>query len=224
MLGIVTAGLTAFYAFRLLFVAFYGKSRLDKKLERQVHESPTVMVVPMVILAVLAVFGGYIGLPGFLGLGNAIDEFLHPVFAGAMPHAAEANVTTEVSLMGVSIVAAAIGFFLAYWIYIRKWGLAARVTKSLQWLYDIVYNKYYVDEAYMEVVVQPLRSLAGFLTDIVEERTIDAAVNGLAQVVGLAGEGVRRLQTGLVRNYALAMFLGVVAIIVYFVVRGILGY
>ena len=226
LLGIVTAGLTAFYTFRLLFVAFYGKSRMDKKTERQVHESPPIMVVPLVILAVLAVLGGYIGLPGFTGLGNAIDEFLHPVFAGSMATHAATGATeggTEAILMVVSVLVAAAGAFAAYWLYIRKWGLAARMTQGAQWLYDIVYNKYYVDEAYMEVIVKPLQMLAGLLSDVVEKRTIDGAVDGLARVVGLAGEGVRRLQTGLVRNYALAMLVGVVSIVAYLILRSMLG-
>ena len=225
LLGLITAGLTAFYAFRLLFVAFYGKSRMDKKVERQVHESPPVMIVSLVVLAVLAVFGGYIGLPGFLGLGNAIDEFLHPVFADtAVAHAAHAEVATEVSLMGASILAAAIGIFVAYWLYIRKWGLAARMTQGARWLYDLVYNKYYVDEAYLEAIVKPLQSFGTLLSDVVERRGIDGAVDGLAKAVGLAGEGVRRLQSGLVRNYALAMLVGVVAIVAYLIVRSMLGY
>jgi NADH-quinone oxidoreductase subunit L len=225
LLGIITAGLTAFYAFRLLFVAFYGKSRVDKKVERQAHESPPVMVVPLVVLGVLAAVGGYIGLPSFLGVGNVIDEFLHPVFADStiLPPPAE-SATVELVLIGISILAVAAGFFAAYWIYIRNWGLAARMTKGSQWLYDLVYNKYYVDEAYTEGVVKPLRSLGGFLADAVEEGGIDRTVNGLAWLVGQAGEGLRRLQTGLVRNYALAMFVGVVAVVLYFVVRSVLGF
>jgi NADH-quinone oxidoreductase subunit L len=225
LLGIITAGLTAFYAFRLLFVAFYGKSRVDKKVERQAHESPPVMVVPLVVLGVLAAVGGYIGLPSFLGVGNVIDEFLHPVFADStiLPPPAE-SATVELVLIGISILAVAAGFFAAYWIYIRNWGLAARMTKGSQWLYDLVYNKYHVDEAYTEGVVKPLRSLGGFLADAVEEGGIDRTVNGLAWLVGQAGEGLRRLQTGLVRNYALAMFVGVVAVVLYFVVRSVLGF
>lgn len=220
LLGVITAALTAFYAFRLLFVAFYGKSRIDKKTERHVHESPSTMVVALVILAVLTVFGGYVGLPSFLGVGNAIDEFLHPVFADSTMILPPADsVAEEVTLLGVAILAVVAGFFAAYWIYIRKWGLAARMTKGAQWLYDIVYNKYYVDEAYTEGIVKPLRMLAGILAETVEERSIDRAVNGLAQIIGLAGEGLRRLQTGLVRNYALAMFIGVVAILIYFLLR-----
>jgi len=222
ILGTLTAALTAFYAFRLLFVAFYGKPRMDKRTQRQLHESPPVMLVPMVILAVLAVLGGYIGLPRFVGLGNAIDEFLHPIFAGSL-HAAPAadHTALEITLMAVSTLAVAAGFVAAYWIYVRNWGLGERMTRSAQWLYDIVYNKYYVDEAYTEVIVKPLRTLGDFMTEAVEERSIDRAVNGLARLVGLAGEGLRRLQTGLVRNYALAMFIGIVAVMIYFVIRSI---
>jgi NADH-quinone oxidoreductase subunit L len=225
LLGVITAGLTAFYAFRLLFVAFYGKSRMDKKTEKQVHESPPIIVVPLVILAVLSVIGGYIGLPRVLGVGNAVDEFLHPVFADtsiAQP-LAEGG-ATEGILIAISVLAVAVGFLAAYWIYIRNWGMAERMTKSAQWLYDIAYNKYYVDEAYTEAIVKPLRILADVLADVVEQRSIDGAVDGLARLIGLAGEGVRRLQTGLVRNYALAMLIGVVAVVAYFVVRSVLGY
>ncbi|NIV31671.1 MAG: hypothetical protein GWN58_19940 [Anaerolineae bacterium] len=129
----------------------------------------------------------------------------------------------DIVLLVVSVLAVAIGFVAAYWIYIRNWGLGARLTSSAQWLYDIVYNKYYVDEAYTEAIVKPLRMLASALTDTVEERSIDRAVNGLAQLVGLAGEGLRRLQTGLVRNYALAIFAGIVAVMIYFIVRSLWG-
>jgi NADH-quinone oxidoreductase subunit L len=222
ILGTLTAALTAFYAFRLLFVAFYGKPRMDKRTQRQLHESPPVMLVPMVILAVLAVLGGYIGLPRFVGLGNAIDEFLHPIFAGSL-HAVPAadHTALEITLMAVSTLAVAAGFVAAYWIYVRNWGLGERMTRSAQWLYDIVYNKYYVDEAYTEVIVKPLRTLGDFMTEAVEEQGIDRAVNGLARLVGLTGEGLRRLQTGLVRNYGLAMFIGIVAVMIYFVIRSI---
>ncbi len=224
LLGVVTAGLTAFYAFRLLFVAFYGPSRMDKKVEKHVHEAPWAMVVPLVILAVLAAIGGYVGLPAFLGMGNAIDGFLEPVFADSqMGHAAAGGASTEILLMVVSVLAAAAGIFVAYWLYIRRWGLAERMTKSAQWLYNLVYNKYYVDEGYTEAVIKPLRGLGDLFSDVVDPRGIDGGVNGLAKVIGLAGEGLRRAQTGLVRNYALAMFVGVVAVVAYFILRGVLG-
>jgi NADH-quinone oxidoreductase subunit L len=183
------------------------------------------MIVPLVILAVLAIVGGYIGLPKVLGLGNAIDEFLHPVFADTLLVRAEGgSVAVEWLLIVASVVAAAIGILAAYWIYVRNWGMAERMTRGAQWLYDVVYNKYYVDEAYTEAIVKPLRALGDVLTGRVEEQSIDGAVHSLARLVDLAGEGLRRLQTGLVRNYALAMLVGVVAVVTYFVVRSVLGF
>jgi NADH-quinone oxidoreductase subunit L len=223
LLGIITAGLTALYAFRLLFVAFYGKSRLDKKAAAHIHESPAVMAVPLVLLAILAAIGGYIGLPGVVRVGNAVDAFLQPVFAGTQLAApTTGSPTLEWILMGVSTLAAAVGLLAAYWIYIRNWGLAERMTNGARWLYDLLYNAYYVDKGYMEVIVKPMRTVADILVDSVEKRGIDGAVEGLAQLVGLAGGGLRRLQTGVVRNYALAMFVGVVGLVAYLIARAVL--
>jgi NADH-quinone oxidoreductase subunit L len=225
LIGVVTVGLTAFYTFRLLFVAFYGKSRLDKRTEKQVHESPVVMVLPLVILAVLAAVGGTIGLRWSWGLGNAIEHFLHPVFADVPPLMPLSDgLVVDLMLILVSVLAVAVGFFVAYWLYVRKWGTAERWSRGAGWLYDLVYNKYYVDEAYAQAVVKPLRMLGDVLADAVEKRSIDRTVSGLARVVDLASEGLRRLQTGLVRHYALAMLAGVVAVLAYFVVRAWLGW
>jgi len=180
--------------------------------------------VPMVILAVLAVGAGYIGLPKLVGMGTAIEQFLRPALVDAhLSEPAEGGVILELGLMLASVVAVASGFILAYWFYIRRWGLAARATGSARWLYDVVYNGYYVDEAYMEAIVKPLRTLADILADVVEVRTIDGLVNGLARFVGLLGQGLRRLQTGLVRNYALVMLAGAVAVLAYFLVRAVFG-
>ena len=231
LIGVVTAGLTAFYVFRILFVVFFGKPHVSKKEARRIHESPAVMVIPLVILAILAATGGYIGLPHVLGAGNAIEEFLHPVFSGAglAEHlrgtgAAEgSSAALEWGLMLASVLAAAAGFAVAYWLYIRRRGVAERWTRDYRGLYDILANKYYVDEAYTEAIVKPLRTLAGFLAETIEVRSIDGAVNGLARAEGQIGEGIRRLQTGLVRNYALAILFGVLVIVGYFVLRGFLG-
>jgi NADH-quinone oxidoreductase subunit L len=224
LLGLVTAGLTAAYGFRLLFVVFYGKSRLDKKVERQVHESPAVMVVPMLGLAALAAVGGYLGLPRVLGLGSAVGEFLAPAFAGpVLPAAelsgAEASAVTEWLLIALSIVAVAVGFGVAYWLYVRRWGRAESMARSIPWLYDLLYEGYRLDWAYTEAVVKPLRALGDWLAGPFEERGIDGAVDGLARLLGLAGQGLRRLQTGLVRSYALAMLFGAVAIVAFFLIR-----
>ncbi len=214
LVATVTGGLTAFYAFRLLFVAFGGKARLDKKTEQGLHESGPVMIVPMVLLAVLAALAGVLGLPEGLGLGNALEEFLHPVFAGA----AEAVPAGAVDWLPValSLLAAGLGLAAAYWLYVRRWGLAARWAKDNAWLYDLVLAGYRVDDLYQAAVVRPLRALGDVLARVVEARTIDGAVNGLARLLGLAGEGLRRLQSGLVRHYALAMLAGAVLVLLYF--------
>jgi NADH-quinone oxidoreductase subunit L len=141
----VTAGLTAFYTFRLLFVAFYGKSRRDKKADAHIHESPPVMVVPLVILAVLAALAGYIGLPGVFGLPNAIDEFLSPVFADvpiSEPVSGAAAGELGVMLVSALVMGLASG---RRWIYVRKWGRAERMTRAPGGC-DLC-NKYYVDKA-----------------------------------------------------------------------------
>ena len=219
VLGVLTAGLTAFYTFRLLFVAFYGPSRLDKKAARQAHESPGVMLGPMVVLALLAAGAGGLGLPASWGPGNAIERFLQPVFGFEFRHAAGGG--RVLTLMGVSVLAAAGGLLLAYWFYVRRRGTAERWSRSAGWLYDLLIHKYYVDEVYTEGVVKPLRALAAVLSETVEERGVNGAVDGLARLVGLAGEGLRRLQTGQVRAYALVMLAGVVAVVAYFVVQSL---
>lgn len=225
LLGLIAAGLTAFYTFRLLFVVFHGKSRVAKKVEAQVHESPPVMIVPMILLAILAVIGGYIGLPPVLGVGNAIDQFLHPVFADVqLAEEAAGPVPLEWILMACSVLAAGLGFLAAYWLYVRNWGLAEQMTQRTPGLYRLLYDKYRIDELYGTVIVKPLQSLATVLSSTVERRGIDSAVHGLAWLIDRTGEGVRRLQTGLVRNYALGMFVGVVLVVVYLIIRRMVGF
>jgi NADH-quinone oxidoreductase subunit L len=224
LLGVITASLTAFYVFRVLFVAFYGRPRMSRKEAGRIHESPMVMVIPLVVLAALSALGGFVGLPEVLGLGNAIDQFLHPVFADSYVLQPEGGgAAAEWLLMLASVVAAGAGIFAAYWIYIRNWGLAERMTKGAGRLYDLVYNKYYVDELYREALVNPLLMLGNTLASAVERKGIDAAVNGLGQIVAATGEGLRRLQSGLVRNYALAMMAGLVAILAFLLLRSWLG-
>jgi NADH-quinone oxidoreductase subunit L len=223
LLGTATAGLTAFYAFRLLFVAFLGAPRLDRRVARLAHESPPTMLVPLVALAVLAAIGGYVGLPHVLGLGSAIGTFLEPVFAGSTLVAiSEVSASLEWALLAAAVLAVALGAFLAYWVYLARQGLGARLARGAGWLYDLLDHAYYADRVYQEVVVRPLRAAARALAEGVEAAG-DRAVDGLAVLVARAGAGVRRLQTGLVRHYALAMLLGAVLVVAYFLLHGLLG-
>ncbi|MBN1657364.1 MAG: NADH-quinone oxidoreductase subunit L [Anaerolineae bacterium] len=224
LLGTVTAGITAFYAFRLLFVVFYGRARGERRRAEEAHDPAVVMLVPLIGLAVLAVVGGYLGLPHVVGVGSAIEEFLEPVFAGTiLAGEAVESVALEWLMIGAAVVAVAAGAGLAYWLYLAREELAARWTREAKWLHDLLFNAYYVDRVYTEVIVNPLRAAGSALSGTVEVMGVDRAVDGLAELVGMLGGGVQRLQTGLVRNYAVGMLIGVVALLGYFLVRALIG-
>ena len=185
LVGIVTAFMTAFYSFRAVFVPFWGPSRLDKKIAHHVHESPRVMIVPLVVLAVLAFLGGYVGLPHFLG-GSAVEGFLSPVFAAeegahvAKAGAHAAGVGLEVAFLGISVVVALAGIGLAYFMYVARPTVPVTLARRLGPLYTLLSNKYYVDEIYMFFVINPLKGLAGWLARIFDAQGIDGLVNGIA--------------------------------------------
>jgi NADH-quinone oxidoreductase subunit L len=211
LVGIVTAFLTAFYAFRAVFLTFWGQSRVDKRVH--VHESPRVMTTPLTILAVLAILGGLIGIPHL----SAIEGFLEPVFAHH--ETAHASGILEWVLMALSGIIAIVAIILAQYMYLVNPDRPGRLSKRYASLYKLLVNKYYVDEIYMAGVVNPLRNLAGFLSQTFDAGIIDGAVNGLAAFFGRTGEETRKLQTGYVRNYSLAMLVGVVVMLGYLILR-----
>ena len=210
LVGLLTAFLTAIYTFRVLFVAFWGKSRLSKSVERHLHESPRVMTVPMIILAVLAVAGGYIGLPHL----SAIEAYLEPALHGAEAHATGGAL--EWVLLAVSAIVALGGVALAYYLYVVRPSVPARLAKQYGAIHTLLSRKYYVDELYMAVIVEPIRSLGRSIADTLDPKVVDGGVRGLAWLAGLSGRGLSRLQTGLLRNYALGIVVGAVVIIGYF--------
>ncbi len=208
--GLATAFLTAVYIFRALFVAFWGKPR-DKKAWDHAHESPRIMTVPLVILAVLSFAGGYIGLPHL----SLVEGWLEPVFhASEAGHAAGGAV--EWVLMAVSAVVALGGMALAYYLYVVRPDLPVRLGKQYNFLYRVLYNKYWVDELYAAVFVEPLRGLGRWVAAFLDPRVVDGAVNGVAWLTGQGGAGVSRLQTGYLRHYAVALLLGAVLVVGYF--------
>ncbi len=223
-LALLTAGLTAFYVFRLVFMVFYGESRVDKKVAAHVHESPRVMTVPMAILAVFSVIGGYIGVPKILGGGNWIEHYLDGSLGWHAPEAAiaetaHASAGTEWALLILSVIVALAGIALAYVFYVRRTDLPSRVAKSLGGLYSLVYNKYKVDELYMAAIVKPLRAIGKFFADSVDGPVVDGIAEGIAALVALMGRGLQALQTGLARNYALGILAGAVLLLVYALVK-----
>jgi NADH-quinone oxidoreductase subunit L len=222
VVGVVTAGLTAFYMFRLFFMTFMGKSRMDAKIEAHVHESPKPMTIPLMVLAVLSVIGGYVGIPHVLGGSNRIEGFLSSVFAhgeSAAHEAAHHSASTEYLLMAISIVVVLIAILVAYRFYVRDLRIPKRLAEKYRSVYQVLLNKYYVDELYAKVIVNPLLNLALLLWKRFDVLVIDGAANGIASLVKGAGSVIRRTQTGYLRNYALSLILGAALILVYYIFR-----
>jgi NADH-quinone oxidoreductase subunit L len=215
-IGLGTAILTALYMFRMLFLTFFGAPRFDEH-EVHVHESPRPMLIALVALAVLSVVGGFVGVPESLGGNDAIEHFLAPVFHHAeekMPaatamHADKFSHDLEYWLMGMAVFGAAAGVFIAYRRFLV--GTRARLadTPLGRAVGTLLGNKYYVDEFYNAVVVQPIKWISTrVLWQVVDERGIDGTVNGLAHAAGAAGERARRLQSGNARSYAAWVVVG----------------
>jgi len=211
IVGVLTAGLTAFYMFRLFFLAFYGKSRFSEETAAKVHESPMSMTGPLVILAILSFVGGWIGWPEVLGGGNAIGHYLDPVFANAksfLPHAEHHAHSTEYLLMALSVGIALIGFLWAFSWYARKSTAAEAWKKRFPGLYTLVYNKYYIDELYHAIVVAPIVGGSRMLWKYFDELVIDGAVNGIGRLIRQFGRIGAESQTGYFRGYAAMFSLG----------------
>ena len=217
--GLIAAFITAFYTFRMIFMTFFGKPRMDKETEKHIHESPWSMIVPLVVLAIGALLAGFLGMPGKLG---AIQSFLDPVFApadhilGIHEHTLAA---IDYVLMVVSVLVAMLGIVLAWFMYVRRTYLPAFVGRKVRPVYKVVYNKFYVDEFYAATVVRLSVDGSRWLWKNFDEKIIDGAVNGTAWLWQRAGAVVRPLQTGRVQNYLLGIFIGlfVIATVVVFV-------
>jgi NADH-quinone oxidoreductase subunit L len=240
LVGVVTALLTSFYMFRLWFMTFFGEYRGEAEAEHGhgshsasdahgghghggIHESPKVMVIPLVILAVLSVVGGYVGVPGSLGGSNRFDKFLGLVFHGSAPSNAQPSavdekgapeketegpepktgVSTELIFTGISVLAALLGFGLAWQLYYRRTDLPDKIAASMSGAYQTLVHKYYVDELYGAVFVKPLINFSTrVLWHGVDQKIIDAAVNDTGNGARHISDEVRHMQSGNIRSYA----------------------
>ncbi len=218
-LGVASAGLTSFYMFRLLFLTFFGDCRADEHTQHHLHESPPSMTMPLIVLAILSVVGGYVGLPEHWLWGNRFFVFLEPVFGAPAKEAVHLSAATEYALMGTSVLVALIGLGVAYVFYIARPELPESLAKRLPGAYDLIFNKYYVDEVYDFVFVRPTVAISTWLWRVVDAGMIDGLVNGTAEAVGANSGLWRRLQTGNVQHYALSMLLGALAILGYYAWR-----
>jgi NADH-quinone oxidoreductase subunit L len=215
LIGVAAAGLTAFYMVRLLILTFYGECRADAEVQHHIHESPTSMTFPLVTLAILSVIGGYVGLPAFLG-GNRFAHFLEPVLGG---HASHPSVGLEVGLMVASVAVAAAGMAIAYWMYVVNPAFPARLAEQARGLYQLLLNKYFVDEAYDAAIVRPTVGLSDWLWKLFDVRVVDGLVNGTAAMVAASSRQWRRWQTGDVQQYAFSFLVGAVLILGWLVLR-----
>jgi NADH-quinone oxidoreductase subunit L len=216
LIGVAGAGLTAFYMVRLLILTFYGECRADHEVRHHIHESPPSMTFPLVALAFLSVVGGYVGLPLGLLWGNQFGHFLEPVLGG---HPSHPSFGLEFALMAVSVVIAAAGMGVAYWMYVLAPAVPARFAERARGLYQLLLNKYFVDEAYDAAIVRPTVGLSGWLWKLFDVRVVDGLVNGTAAMVAASSRHWRRWQTGDVQQYAFSFLVGAVLILGWLVLR-----
>ncbi|MEE9465346.1 MAG: NADH-quinone oxidoreductase subunit L [Candidatus Neomarinimicrobiota bacterium] len=216
LVGIITAGLTSFYMFRLLFRTFYSKPAWKGKHEP--HESPSVMTIPLILLAFMSVLGGYVGIPAALGGANAFHHFLEPVlavFATPGSTVADSNHMMEILLMIASSVVALGGAYYAYQVYVAQPDMADDIAQKLQLLHRLSLNKYYVDEAYQLVVVRPFQGFSRALWRWFDEKLVDRLVNGSGEALIQLGGLVRQVQNGVIQHYAAFVLAGVLFIMAY---------
>jgi len=207
-IALFTALLTAFYMFRLLFVTFSGKFRGTHEQEHHLHESPALMTVPLIVLAVLSIIGGFVGIPElFTGSTDKLTEFLSPVIAN---HEHEPiSHSKEYLLMGLSTGLVILTIVFA-WFRFKNYQ-----PKEERGLGKILENKWYVDELYDKIIVNPFNKLAGFLNNFFERFIIDGIVNGVGRAVNYGSRQLRLIQSGQVGSYILLMVLSILILLVY---------
>jgi NADH-quinone oxidoreductase subunit L len=211
--------------FRLLFMTFHGDCRITPEAREHLRESPAVIVYPLIVLAFLSAIGGFIGMPRVFGATNLFAGFLDPVFSLSAEyikgsHAVEAhNTLLEWELMGASVGMAAIGIAIASTMYIWNKTLPGRFVSAFPLLYRVVFNKWYLDEIYDFLIVNPCKATARFLWKGFDVVVVDGLVNSTATVVLGASRLLKNTQTGYVHNYALSMAIGVVVIFVIYIFR-----
>ncbi len=218
-IGVVGALMTAFYMFRLYAMTFLGKFRGTHEQEHHLHESPVAITIPLVVLAILAVIGGFVGVPEvFMHGGHKLEAFLEPIFeetnkyVAAKGHAEHLSHSTEYLLMGISVGGALIALLYAW----NKFSKYEKTDAEETGFGKVLANKWYVDELYDAIIVKPRNAFGGFLNSIVEKKGVDGLVNGVGKAVNYGSRQIRLLQSGQVGAYVLLM---VVGILVLFIIK-----
>ncbi|MGA8676936.1 MAG: NADH-quinone oxidoreductase subunit L [Candidatus Acidiferrales bacterium] len=223
LLGLLGAGLTSFYMFRLIFLTFFGKPRYDAH-KVHVHESPHSMTVPLILLAILSTIGGWVAAPHLIGGPDHFKNFLDPVFTAYAPASAIANegpaeasgsagIMLLHALTGWPVIIALLGLLIAWWFYIKSPDTPRKLAQSLRGPYTLILHKYYVDELYNAAIIQPLLWIStNVLWHVIDEGVIDGTVNGTARVARESGAQLREIQSGNARTYASWVVIGAVGV------------
>jgi len=240
--GLVTAGMTAFYMFRLWFKTFFGPERFDEHTDLHdhgaavhthsgshavmvvdpeeshthgVHESPWIMLFPLVVLAILSIIGGWVGVPLAFGGHNEFEHFLDPVFNPAthiVEHTATRN--AEPILAAASVLTALLGLYFAWLFYYKKPGTAAALAERIKPVYSLLDHKYWVDEIYGRFIVAPLFIVSRYvLGGLIDTGIVQGSAAAAAGTTRGAGSIVRRMQSGNIRSYAGWLAFGAAAVI-----------
>jgi NADH-quinone oxidoreductase subunit L len=219
-LGVLGALLTAFYMFRLLFLTFFGKFRGTHEQEHHLHESPSTITIPLIILAILSVGGGFINLPHIFGGHEGLGTYIEPLIRKYGEEAHHLEVSTEYLLMAISVGLVVVSIIFAYITYISKNAIPEKDGATDEsFLHKLLYNKYYVDEIYATLIQKPLDYLSAFLYNVVEKSGIDSLVNGTGTLIQRISGGLRLVQTGYIGFYVFAMALGIIAILIFNFIR-----
>ena len=213
--GVGGAIMTAFYMFRLYAMTFLGKFRGTHEQEHHLHESPKAMTIPLIILAILSVIGGWIGIPEvFMHGGHKLEAFLFLLFAqsNAITVKHRLNHNTEYGLMAASVVLALAALIFAW----SKFSKYQKTDAEETGFGKVLANRWYVDELYDAIIVKPVQSIAKYFNDIFEKKGIDGFVNGVGKAVNYSSRQIRLLQSGQVGTYVLMMVLG---ILIFFIIQ-----
>jgi len=210
VLGVTTSLMTAFYMFRLYFLTFSGKFRGTAEQEHHLHESPFSMTLPLMLLALLSIVGGWIGIPAvFAADMHWLSGFLSPVVPTLVPH--HVSHEMELMLMGAVVLLVIIMIIIAF----RKFGKDEIVNEEPVGLSKILANKWYVDELYQAVIVKPIEGIAAFFNKVLEARVIDGMVNGVGKAVQFSSRQLRLVQSGQVGSYVLIMVTSIILFLIF---------
>jgi NADH-quinone oxidoreductase subunit L len=218
--GVFTAGLTAFYMTRLMSLTFWGKSRVDAHVHP--HESPPLMTVPLIVLGILSVIGGWIGIPHVIGdvlnhIPNILEGWLEPVLR--VPALPEAESSLEWGFMGISVAVAVISSWAAYHMYVRAPETPKRLADKFSKMHQVLLNKYFVDEFYFGALINPIVRASKSIWYYIDVNLIDKTTYFVSDLVKGTGTFARSIQSGNVQQYAMYIGIGAVAALTFILMR-----